>query len=216
MNSFFDLDNPAWRFVGKFFDACFLSVVCLIFCLPIFTIGAANTALYYVFLKLAKDEEGYLIRDFIKSFRQNFKQATIVGILLTIIGIILIVDIFWFKTKANVLGNQQDYFMYYIFWIIFLVYSVIYLYIFPLIAKFENNTKNMFKFAFIMSIKHLGWTTLMIVLAVVIILSASKVPPILVFIPGILAFFNSHIFNHIFNIYIVKMKENSLENEENK
>ena len=156
MNSFFDLDNPAWRFVGKFFDACFLSVVYLIFCLPIFTIGAANTALYYVFLKLAKDEEGYLIRDFIKSFRQNFKQATIVGILLTIIGIILIVDIFWFKTKANVLGNQQDYFMYYIFWIIFLVYSVIYLYIFPLIAKFENNTKNMFKFAFIMSIKHLG------------------------------------------------------------
>ena len=210
MNSFFDLDNPAWRFVGKFFDACFLSVIYLIFCIPIFTIGAANTALYYVFLKLAKDEEGYLIKDFFKSFKQNFKQSTIVGILLTIIGIILIVDIYWFRARANILGSKQDYFMYYIFWIIFLFYNVIYLYIFPLIAKFENNTKNMFKFSFIMSIKHLGWTTLMVVLAIVIILSASRVPPILVFVPGILAFFNSYIFNHIFDIYIRKMKENNL------
>lgn len=210
MNSFFDLDNPAWRFVGKFFDACFLSVIYLIFCIPIFTIGAANTALYYVFLKLAKDEEGYLIKDFFKSFKQNFKQSTIVGILLTIIGIILIVDIYWFRARANVLGSKQDYFMYYIFWIIFLFYNVIYLYIFPLIAKFENNTKNMFKFSFIMSIKHLGWTTLMVVLAIVIILSASRVPPILAFVPGILAFFNSYIFNHIFDIYIRKMKENNL------
>ena len=98
--------------------------------------------------------------------------------------------------------------MYYIFWVIFLVYSVIYLYIFPLIAKFENSTKNMFKFSFIMSIKHLGWTTLMVILGIVIILSASRIPPILIFIPGILAFFNSYIFNHIFDIYIRKMEEN--------
>nr|WP_317358241.1 DUF624 domain-containing protein [uncultured Tyzzerella sp.] len=208
MNSFFDLDNPAWRFISKFFDACFLSVIYLIFCIPIFTIGAANSALYYVFLKLAKDEEGYLIRDFIKAFKQNFKQGTIVGIFLTFVGIILIVDIYWFRARANILGSQKDYFMYYIFWVIFLVYSVIYLYIFPLIAKFENSTKNMFKFSFIMSIKHLGWTTLMVILGIVIILSASRIPPILIFIPGILAFFNSYIFNHIFDIYIRKMEEN--------
>lgn len=207
MNSFFDLDNPVWRFIGKFFDACFLSVIYLIFCIPIFTIGAANSALYYVFLKLVKDEEGYLVRDFIKSFRQNFKQGTIVGIFLTFVGIVLIVDIYWFRARANVLGTQKDYFIYYIFWIIFLVYYVIYLYIFPLIAKFENTTKNMFKFSFIMSIKHLGWTTLMVILGIVIILSAFRMPPVLIFIPGILAFLNSYIFNHIFDIYIRKMEE---------
>ena len=209
MNGFFDLDNPAWRFVGKFFDACFLSVIYLIFCIPIFTIGAANTALYYVFLKLAKDEEGYLIRDFIKSFKQNFKQSTLVWLILFIIGVVLIVDIYYFKFIPTTKGV----FMYYVLWIIFLIYSVINLYIFPLICKFENTTKNMFKFSFIMSIRHLGWTTLMVILSVVIILSATRVPPVLVFVPGILAFFNSYIFNHIFDIYIRKMQEMEKEQE---
>ena len=211
MNSFFDLDNPAWRFVGKFFDACLLSVIYLIFCIPIFTIGAANSALYYVFLKLAKDEEGYLIRDFFKAFKQNFKQGTIVWLILFIVGIVLIVDIYYFKFIPTTKGL----FMYYLFWIIFLFYSVINLYIFPLISKFENTTKNMFKFSFIMSIRHLGWTTLMMILAIVIILSATRVPPVLVFIPGILAFFNSYIFNHIFDIYIRKMNENNLTDSTN-
>lgn len=211
MNSFFDLDNPAWRFIGKFFDACFLSVIYLIFCIPIFTIGAANSALYYVFLKLAKDEEGYLIRDFFKAFKQNFKQGTIVWLILFIVGIVLIVDIYYFKFIPTTKGL----FMYYLFCIIFLFYSIINLYIFPLISKFENTTKNMFKFSFIMSIKHFGWTILMVVLAVVMILSATRVPPILVFIPGILAFFNSYIFNHIFDIYIKKMNENNLADNTN-
>ncbi len=211
MNSFFDLDNPAWRFIGKFFDACFLSVIYLIFCIPIFTIGAANSALYYVFLKLAKDEEGYLIRDFFKAFKQNFKQGTIVWLILFIVGIVLIVDIYYFKFIPTTKGL----FMYYLFCIIFLFYSIINLYIFPLISKFENTTKNMFKFSFIMSIKHFGWTILMVVLAIVMILSATRVPPILVFIPGILAFFNSYIFNHIFDIYIKKMNENNLADNTN-
>ena len=211
MNSFFDLDNPAWRFIGKFFDACFLSVIYLIFCIPIFTIGAANSALYYVFLKLAKDEEGYLIRDFFKAFKQNFKQGTIVWLILFIVGIVLIVDIYYFKFIPTTKGL----FMYYLFCIIFLFYSIINLYIFPLISKFENTTKNMFKFSFIMSIKHFGWTILMVVLAVVMILSATRVPPILVFIPGILAFFNSYIFNHIFDIKKKKMNENNLADNTN-
>ncbi|MFR4986436.1 MAG: YesL family protein [Lachnospirales bacterium] len=209
MNSFFDLDNPAWRFIGKIFDACFLSIIYLIFCIPIFTIGAANTALYYALLKLTKDEEGYVIRDFFKSFKQNFKQSTLVWIILFIVGIVLVIDVYYFKFIPTIKGA----FMYYLFCILFLFYSILNLYIFPLIAKFENTTKNMFKFSFIMPIKHFGWTTLMVVLGLVIILSASRVPPILAFVPGILGFFNSYIFNHIFDIYIKKINENNLIEE---
>ncbi|WP_317367116.1 DUF624 domain-containing protein [uncultured Tyzzerella sp.] len=210
MNSFFDLDNPAWRFIGKIFDACFLSIVYVIFCIPIFTIGAANTALYYVFLKLAKDEEGYLVRDFIKSFKRNFKQSTLVWLILFTIGLVLILDIYYFKFMPGPKGA----FMYYMFWMLFFFYSILNLYIFPLISKFENTTRNMFKFSFAMPIKHFGWTTLMVVFNTVVILSAIRIPPILIFVPGILAFFNSYIFNHIFDIYIRKMQEvNSIEED---
>lgn len=205
MNSFFDLDNPAWRFIGKFFDACFLSIIYVICCIPIFTIGAATSALYYVFLKLSKDEEGYVVKDFFKAFKQNFKQGTIVWFILFIIGSIIAIDIYYFKSIITVTGT----FMYYLLLIIFLFFSIVNLYVFPLIAKFENTTKNLLKFAFIMPIKHLGWTAFMVILATVIILSASRIPPVLFFVPGILAFLNSYIFNHIFDIYIMKMQQNN-------
>lgn len=210
MNGFFDLDNPAWRFIGKMVDACFLSVIYIICCIPIFTIGASTTALYYTFLKLSKDEEGYVVKCFFKSFKQNFKQSTVVWIILFLIGIILVVDIFYFKFIPTI----QGVFMYYLFWSIFLFFCVITLYIFPLIAKFENTTKNMFKFAFVMSIKHLGWTVLMVVLNVVLAFGALRVPPLLMFMPGVLAFFNSYIFNHIFNIYIKKPNQQHNQNHQ--
>ncbi|WP_250278480.1 YesL family protein [[Clostridium] colinum] len=198
MNSFFDLQSPVWQFLGKFFNACFLSIIYIIFCIPIFTIGAATTALYYALLKLNKDEESYLIRDFLKSFKQNFKQCTIVWFILFIIGIILIVDIYYFKFIPTTKGL----FIYYLFCVLLLFFSIINLYIFPLIAKFENTTKNMFKFSFIMAIKHLGWTILMLIISTVTIFSILRIPPALVFLPGILAFFNSYVLNHIFDIYL--------------
>lgn len=208
MNGFFDLDNPAWCFIGKIVDACFLSIIYIICCIPIFTIGASTTALYYTFLKLCKDQEGYVIKNFFKAFKQNFKQSTIVWLILFIIGIILIIDIFYFRFIPTV----QGVFMYYLFWSIFLFFCIMTLYIFPIIAKFENTTKNMFGFAIVMPIKHLGFTVLMVALAVVATFLCLRVPPLLMFMPGILAFLNSYIFNHIFDIYIKNIDKQKLQN----
>ena len=61
MAKIFDLDNPVWRFMGKVFDMMVLTVLWVVTSLPVVTIGASTTALYYVGMKLARDDEGYIL-----------------------------------------------------------------------------------------------------------------------------------------------------------
>lgn len=78
MSNFFNMDNGLFRALGKLADLMLLNILFLVCSLPIFTIGASFTAMYYVTLKLAENEEGYTPGAFLKSFKQNFKQATII------------------------------------------------------------------------------------------------------------------------------------------
>ena len=81
LSGLFNYDNPVWRFIGKFWDVLILNVLWLVCSIPIVTIGASTTAMYYVTLKLARDEDGYTIRSFFKSFKENFRQATVIWLI---------------------------------------------------------------------------------------------------------------------------------------
>ena len=94
MRALFDMDNAFFRGMSKVADLCILNVVFLICCIPVFTIGAATTALSYVTLKMKDGEEGYILKSFFKSFRQNFKQSTVIWLLMVLIGLVLGLD-FW-------------------------------------------------------------------------------------------------------------------------
>ena len=82
MDRLFNMDNKFFTVMGRVADLIMLNVVFLICCLPIVTIGASLTALHYVTLKMARNEESYIIRSFFKSFKQNFKQATVINLII--------------------------------------------------------------------------------------------------------------------------------------
>ena len=81
--------QPEGRFIGKFWDVLIVNLLWFFLSIPIFTIGASTTAMYYVTLKLARDDDGYTIRSFFKSFKENFKQATIIWMIFLITGVVL-------------------------------------------------------------------------------------------------------------------------------
>ena len=89
MGNFFNLDNPLFSILNKICDMLFVSIIYIILCLPIFTIGPATTALYYAVVKVIRRERGYISREFFRSFKLNFKRGTIVGLVLTLLFIIL-------------------------------------------------------------------------------------------------------------------------------
>ena len=72
------MDNKFFVFMGRVADLMILNILCIICCIPIITIGASVTAMYYVTLKMTRNEESYIVRSFFKSFKENFKQATVI------------------------------------------------------------------------------------------------------------------------------------------
>ena len=91
--SFFSLDSKFSQIMGRVFDLMMLNIIFLIMCIPIVTIGANFTAMYYVTLKMIKNEETYIFRTYWKSFRENFKQATAIWLILLAVLIVLILDL---------------------------------------------------------------------------------------------------------------------------
>lgn len=77
MNRLFGMDSPLMVALMKIGDLLCLSVLWLVFSLPIFTIGASSTALYAaVFYCLRRNEAG-VWKHFWKAFRENFKRSTL-------------------------------------------------------------------------------------------------------------------------------------------
>ena len=199
MDRIFNLDNSFFRFIGKLVDVVLLNFLWLICSLPIVTIGASTTALYYVTLKLVRDREGYIIRSFFKAFKDNFKQSTIIWIILLLVATILGTDIYVvYKMDANYAK---------ILLALFIGFSVItlfvFIYIFPIQAQFANPVKQTFKNALLIAVKHLPWTILLTVITVIggFLIYVFAVIAIL-FGFGLLAFINSYIFTKIFLNYI--------------
>ena len=72
----FNYDNPVWRFIGKLGDLILLNLLWTVCSIPVITIGASPTAVYYVTLKMVRDENDSTVRSFFHSFKDiiNSKQ----------------------------------------------------------------------------------------------------------------------------------------------
>ena len=62
LQGLFNYDNPVWRFIGKLGDLILLNILWIVCSIPIVTAGAATTAVYYVTLKLVRDENDGTIK----------------------------------------------------------------------------------------------------------------------------------------------------------
>lgn len=150
MNKFFDSNNPFWTAMGRVFDVFVLNCLWLVCCLPIFTIGPATTGLFYGMFGIIRGDGGYPSKDFFKSFKQNFKQGIQLGIPLTLIGAFLGLDIY----LCYHAGRGIFSFFLFFFLILFIVWLALFLYTFPLLAKFERKNKELLIWAFTLSIQH--------------------------------------------------------------
>ena len=124
-------------------------------------IGAAFTALHYVCLKMVRNEEGYITKDFFKSFKLNFRQATIIWAVVMLVGAILIFNF----SYIQYMSNTTLFFATSVAAAIFLYMTV--LYAFPVLSHFENNIKGTVRNAFFMSILALPKTVVMILVTLV-------------------------------------------------
>ena len=75
LQGIFSPDNRVMRFITRIVYCVYLNILWFICCIPIITAGASTTALFYVTLKLARDEEGNVFKQFFQAFKSNFKSS---------------------------------------------------------------------------------------------------------------------------------------------
>ncbi|MCD7766834.1 MAG: YesL family protein [Lachnospiraceae bacterium] len=160
MSTLFNMDNPLWRGLGKVADLMILNIVFIICCIPIFTIGASLTALNYVTLKMHDGEEGYIVRSFFRSFRQNFKQATGLWAIMLFSGLILVLDIMILRSTEGAFASVLTV----IIIIVCIIWFMVFLYLFAVLSRFDNTVKNTLRNSFIMAIADFPRTFLMVLL----------------------------------------------------
>lgn len=99
--SFFNPENPIFRFTGWVLDIVVLSFLWLVCSLPVVTVGPATAALYYSCVKCLRYKEGGAYRSFLSAFRQNLKTGTGAAVILLALGLILDAGWIFFTMAAG-------------------------------------------------------------------------------------------------------------------
>lgn len=148
-------DSAYTQIMTKIFNIFWLSILWLLCCIPVLTIGASTTALYYVMLKLVKDEETTVTREFFHSFKQNFLQSLPVTVIFLMAALILAADFHILGSSERTHGAS---FMYGFCVTVGIVCAAVFSYVFPLLARFENTVKKTFENAARLAASHIGKT----------------------------------------------------------
>lgn len=154
MANFLNYDGPLFSALNKITDLIWLNILWILCCLPIFTIGASTTALFYVTLHMVKNEGGGVTKTFFREFKRNFKQGTGIWLIFLVVGVILCSDLYiivWMFDLPNLIHTV----FVCINFVLLLYFILTLLYVFPLQATFENKVKHTIKNAMILSIGHL-------------------------------------------------------------
>lgn len=164
LDRIFDFDNVVFRAIDKIGKIFLLNFMWLICSLPIFTMGAATTALIYSSMKL-QENEGYWYQNFFASFKENFKQATGIFLLYLAAGIILAVN-FMLGGQA---GDSLGLIMQGIVGILAVPYFLSLLYVYGVQAKFVNPVRATIRYAFFMALRNLKYTIQMAILMILFV-----------------------------------------------
>lgn len=150
MKGIFNYDGPIMNFLGKVADLILLNIIMIIFSIPIITIGAVQTAGHYAALKLKRDE-GHVFQNFWKSFKMNFKQSTLIWLILIVLYAV--------NALAILISNGSNLPMASIISGILLgaviFVGVMNLWVFPLQCRFDNKISHTLRNAFFMGFKHI-------------------------------------------------------------
>ena len=144
MQGFLDNDSFFGRFMTKLGIIIAANIMFVLLSIPFFTIGAGLSALYYVmFRTLRNDGVVNPFKEFMTGLKLNFRQATVSWILFVLLFFILLADI----RICNAAGGALD-FLKIGAYVIGASALIIYLYLIPVMAAFEDTLPHQIRNAF--------------------------------------------------------------------
>jgi len=196
----FDVDGPLVSFLTKAGELILLSLMWILTCLPVVTIGAASAALYHTVVKSVRHGIGYPVRSYFRNFRRLLKR----GIIATVPLLIWAVLMFLFNRYVAHVELSLSTFAAKVFVILVIITLSIAVYLFPIISRFRVSVGRAVMMAFIISGQHF-FVTLLHVAAigglVYLIFYILPIPSLFV-LPAILCFLSSLLLEKVLKNYM--------------
>lgn len=209
MGEIFNLDNGFFRGVSKVVDCIAVTLLWFIGCIPIITIGASTTALYYTVHKSIHLDRGYLFKEFTYAFKSNFKKSTIVWLILLVIGVFLGTDAYLtYQLKQQ--GDNVGYIFYFVLFLL-VIELIVFIFVFPYISRFEDTTKRIFKNAFFLAFGNPVKMILMLITFAVSVYMVYVLPVLVIVAPTMYMLGIEQLMEKIYKKFLPPEKEDDLE-----
>ena len=204
--NYFKFNNPIYTTLSRVCDIFILNCLWIICSLPIITMGAATTALYYCMLKINRETDSSIIKMFLKSFRSNLRQGCILTVIFIFSGLsVLAYILLWRMLETEINGLVIIPCI-----LLALIWGIAVSYTFPILAQFDNTIIHTLKNALYLGIFHFKRTivillihTLPLVLFFVFpYVFVIGIPIFLIFGVALIALINSKILIKVFDEYM--------------
>lgn len=207
MSNWLNPDNKLFTFMGKVFDVLVLNTIWLLLsltlpaltivwvaqtekfilliltCITVLPIVPATTALYYAMVKSIRRERSYAIKEYFRSFIRNFKQGSVFSAILVVLFIVLYID-FQYAWNLMQAGAASGSTYLGIFIVITLIFGAVFVYVCPLLSRFEMKTARILKTSFLMAVRHFLTTVTLLGLLIFVLLGCYILPIGIFFLPA--------------------------------
>lgn len=158
----FNPDSRIMIFLSRVADLVILNILWLICCVPVVTIGASTTAMYHVIRHWQKDSVSSIMRDFFQSFKEDFKQATPVYLILLIPTAAVVMNAMLIFNPENSAAVPS--YLLVIWFISALILLFISSFVYPVMAFFADTLFKTLRNAMVLALANLPRTILISIL----------------------------------------------------
>lgn len=155
----FHPDSFLMQKLSLLFDIMVLNILTILCSIPIFTMGAAVTALYDGVWRL-RHQCGSLVRDYFRAFRSNFGKATLLFLPLLLLGLVIGYSVLFVYLNYET-GMKAVMFPIIIATVL---WTMIVSWVFPLQSRFESPFVGVYINAFLCALRYLPRTIIMAML----------------------------------------------------
>lgn len=158
----FNPDSRIMIFLSRVADLVILNILWLVCCIPVVTIGASTTAMYHVIRHWQKDSVSSVVRDFFQSFKEDFKQATPVYLILLIPTAAVVMNAMLIFNPENSAAVPS--YLLVIWFISALILLFISSFVYPVMAFFADSIFKTLRNAMVLALANLPRTILISIL----------------------------------------------------
>lgn len=181
-------DNKLVDVLTTIGEVILLNILCIICCMPVVTFTSAFTSFYYGMIKSIRRGIGNPITEFFASMKRTLVKGVIISLIIIIWCLLLWHSVTTLRSNLDTINTPLV-----IAYVLIALTAMILIYVFAVFSRFDVSIGKVFKLSFLMSIRYIYFTVLLIALAALMIWLQFYILPIVCvcFIPAVYVYIST-------------------------